>query len=209
MKRIFCCVMSFFFVVVSCVHAVSVAAVGYDISYWYSDVDEVYVWANKNIDVYVQTNVTSSSLTVAKLKNYLSTALSSWSCTGISTNEVSNKSSADLILGAITRAQATNLGVPTNVAGVTSVTKSEQVATLYYGTVEKRLYNVTRAIVYLIASDPTSTTTGARKIAVHELGHAFGYWGHYANGAVMTSYYENMTSTTPNTAEKNHLKQVK
>lgn len=209
MKRFLCCLLAFLYLLAFGFDSVYAAQVGYDIDYWYSNVDEVYVWANKNLDVYVGTNVTNTSLTVPKLKEYLSTGLTSWSCTGISTNEVSNQNSADLVFGAITREQATNLGIPTNVAGATKVTKSAQIATLYYGAAEKRLYNITRAKVYLIASDPTSTTAGAKKVAVHELGHAFGYYGHYANGAVMTPDYEDMTSTTPNTAEKNHLKQVK
>ncbi len=43
---------------------------------------------------------------------------------------------------------------------------------------------------------------------VHEMGHALGYFGHYDQGAVMTTSYHDMTSLTPNSDEKNHLRQV-
>lgn len=127
------------------------------------------------------------------------------SATGI---PISQQSSADLVLGGITRSEATGLSIPNNVVGITYTNAPTQVATLYYGAHEKRLYKIESAIVYLIESDQASTTTGAKKLAVHEIGHALGYFGHYDNGAVMTTYYENMTSTTPSTAEKNHLGQM-
>lgn len=60
----------------------------------------------------------------------------------------------------------------------------------------------------LIESTQTSTVAGAKKVLVHEMGHALGYYGHYDNGRVMTTYYEDITSLTPSTDEKNHLGQM-
>lgn len=43
---------------------------------------------------------------------------------------------------------------------------------------------------------------------VHEMGHALGYAGHYDAGNVMTTYYNDMSSIYPSTAEENHLGQA-
>lgn len=197
------CILAFFVNTAAAVYPI----VGYDIDYWYSNGGEIGMWSDKSIDVYVGTNSESSSLSIANLKSYLSTAQTSWSCTGISINYVNQQSSADLAFGAITRNQATSIGVPTNVVGAT-YPSGTKLATLYYHSSEKALYGIESATVYLIESDPTATTTGARKISVHEMGHALGYFGHYNSGTVMTTWYGDITSLTPSTAEKNHLKQV-
>ena len=184
------------------------ANIGYDISYWYSDNDEIGAWPGTRISVYVGTNASYSSLSVANLKSYLSTAGASWMGVGKSTYYVSSQYSAQLSILGITRAYADQLKIPSNVAGATFSNYPTKTATLYYGASEKSLYRIDGGTVYLIESPPTQTVAGAKKIMVHEMGHAFGYFGHYDQGAVMTTYYEDMTSLTPNSDEKNHLKQV-
>jgi predicted Zn-dependent protease len=42
----------------------------------------------------------------------------------------------------------------------------------------------------------------------HELGHAFGYSGHYSSGDIMQTYYEDMVDSSPDTNELNYLGQV-
>lgn len=207
-RKILCYVIVLVCALTLCVNAVSASNVGYDISYWYSNVDEMGTWSNMTIDVYVGSNSTHSSLSPSNLKNYLNTVETSWACTDVDFNYVSQQNSADLVYGGITRAEATSLGVPTNVLGFTVPDYTTQLATLYYGSAEKRLYRIDSATVFLVESSQANTTTGARKLAVHEMGHALGYFGHYNNGTVMTTYYENMTSLTPSTAERNHLGQM-
>ena len=184
------------------------ANIGYDISYWYSGVDEIGAWPGTSISVYVGTNSSYSSLSVANLKSYLSTAKTSWSVTGKGISYVSSQSSAKLVVGGITRAEAREMGFPDAASGATTTKHPTKSATLYYGASEKSLYRIDSGTVLLIESSVTKTVAGAKKIMVHEMGHALGYFGHYDQGAVMTTYYENMTSVTPNSDEKNHLKQV-
>lgn len=207
-KKAICCIIAVISLMAVCINTASAAIIEYDMSYWNSDVDNIGKWINKSIPVYVGTNSNYSSLSATNLKSYLSTALSSWSCAGLSVSYVSQQSSAKLSYGGITRAQATSQGISSEVVGVTFLNATTQLAKLYYGAAQKRLYRIDSASIYLIESLETGTTTAARKVAVHEFGHAFGYFGHYSSGAVMTARYANMTSTTPNTAEKNHLKQV-
>lgn len=207
-KRILCGILAVFCLLSGMINVVSATNIGYDISYWYSNVDNMGTWASDSLDVYVGTNSSYSSLTTANLKSYLNTAKTSWSCTGVSFNYVSQQSSADLVLGGITSSEATQLAIPNNVVGITYSNASTQIATLYYGAQEKRLYRIDSATVFLIESSQASTTAGAKKLTVHEIGHALGYFGHYDNGTVMTTYYEHMTSTTPSAAERNHLGQL-
>lgn len=182
--------------------------VDYDIDYWYSNVDEMGIWGISSISVYVGSNSSQTSLSVANLKSYLSTAMTSWSVTKISISYASSQNNAKLGLGGITRAEATSISIPSNVVGVTSFPTQKQIARLYYSSSEKALYSITRAEVLLIESTQTSTVAGAKKVLVHEMGHALGYYGHYDNGRVMTTYYEDITSLTPSTDEKNHLGQM-
>ncbi len=185
------------------------AVIGYDIDYWFSDANSVGAWPGTSISVYVGTNASYSSLSVTNLKSYLSTAMSGWSATGKSLSYVSSQSSAKLVVKGITRAEAKNLGIPDEAVGSTTARQLTKTATLYYGTTEMSLYRIGSATVYLVESYPNQTVAGARKVMTHEMGHALGYFGHYDQGAVMTTYYENMTSLTPNSDEKNHLKQVR
>lgn len=207
-KRILCGIMVVFCLLSGMINAVSAANIGYDISYWYSNSNDIGIWSSDFLDVYVGTSSTYSSLTIENLKSYLGTAKTSWSCTGVSFNYVSQSSSADLLFSGITRSEATGMAIPTNVVGITYSYAPTQMATLYYGAQEKGLCRIDLSRVYLIESDQVSTTAKAKKVAVHEIGHALGYFGHYDSGSVMTTYYESMTSTTPSTAERNHLGQL-
>lgn len=46
------------------------------------------------------------------------------------------------------------------------------------------------------------------KVSAHELGHAFGYNGHYGGGDVMHIYYHGIIDSTPASNELDHLGQV-
>lgn len=121
---------------------------------------------------------------------------------------VNSQASAVLAVGGMTRAQATSIGITPNTLGYTTLSANTQLATLYYKGAQKQLRKITSSTVHLIESSDTSTTAGVKKVVVHESGHAFGYFGHYDRGAVMTTLYEDISSLTPSVAEKNHLKQI-
>lgn len=70
--------------------------VDYDIDYWYSNVDEMGIWGISSISVYVGSNSSQTSLSVANLKSYLSTAMTSWSVTKISISYASSQNNAKL-----------------------------------------------------------------------------------------------------------------
>lgn len=207
-RKFVVCLIAVVLVLACSTSAVTAAVIGYDISYWYSDNDEIGAWPGTRISVYVGTSASYPSLSVANLKSYLSTAGASWMVVGKSTYYVSSYYSAQLVVTGITRAEADQLKIPPNAAGATFPDCPTKTATLYYGASEKSMYRIDGASVFLVESPPTQTVAGAKKVMVHEMGHALGYFGHYDQGAVMTTSYNDMTSLTPNSNEKNHLKQV-
>ena len=185
------------------------ASSGYDIYHWYSDSDSVRRWTQSTLNIYVATSSTYDSLNVTNLKSYISTSMLSWYFVGRGISYVSNKSDANLVLEGITRAEATSMDIPTTTLGIAySSSESTRLAALYYGGTEKSLYKIIHVDVYLIESYQNSTVYGATKTTVHEMGHALGYAGHYDAGNVMTTYYNDMSSIYPSTAEENHLGQA-
>ncbi len=178
-----------------------------DITEWYSDSADVGMWSDTDIKVYVGTDASYASLSVANLRDYFTTAKASWSFLGRSFSNTSTQSEADIVLSGITRSQADVLGIQNNACGITKLATSEKPVIIHYGSAQKKLHDIRFAAVYLIESAPTLSTTGAEKVAVHEFGHAVGYFGHYEWGNVMTTLYENITSLTPSAKEKRHLSQ--
>lgn len=208
MKRLLCITLACICILIPSITPASAVDVVYDISYWYSDASEIGYWANKNINVYVTSQSTYSSLTTTQIRSYLATAKNSWYCTKARFNYVSQESNANITVSGITRAAANNLGFAPNTAGIALITHSGKIGTLMYGASEKGLDRIRSAKVYLIQSQATSTNAGAKAVAVHEIGHALGYFGHYNSGNIMTTYYENITSVVPSTNERNHLAQI-
>lgn len=200
-----------FFIIVSLTSEMAVAYVpsGADIYYWYCDTNDVGYWSISQIKTYVSSSVSMTSLSVSNIKTYLNTAFSKWNCTGRTISYVNNISNANLIVRGITRATANSYGYPSNVVGITIPTK-QAVGQLYLnGVYTKTLYKITGASVDIIYETTyTDTTSGAKKVIVHEIGHALGYLGHYNSGTVMTATYENITSITPSTNENQHLSQI-
>jgi len=207
MKRLLCITLACICILIPSITSASAVDVVYDINYWYSDASDIGYWANKNINVYVSSESTYSSLSASQLKIYLATAVSGWSCTKASFNYVNQESNANITVSGITRATANDFGFRANTTGITLTARSK-IGTLMYGASEKGLYRIHAAKVYIIQSQATSTNTGAKAVTVHETGHALGYYGHYDSGKVMTTLYENITSVIPGTDERNHLAQI-
>lgn len=182
-----------------------------DLMYWYCGTDDIGAWGPSNIDVYVGTNSQWSALSTSNIRSYISTALQSWNVTGMSFSYVSNQSSADLVIGGITRDQATDIGISPSALGITISQMTLTELELYFGNQQKNYYQINSCTIFLIESQNNGTnfsTTEFRKVAVHEIGHGLGYLGHYEAGNVMPSIFSNIVSTTPSQNEKNHLGQV-
>ena len=180
--------------------------VGIDIDYWYSDSDRIYAWPNRNILVYVSTSTSCAALSVSQLKSYFNTAKTNWSSCNRNFSYTNTINNADITVEGITRTKAISMGIPPSTAGRTYISfNTSPMLMFYYGAAEKTMYKLVRAQVYLIGEYPCDTVDGARKVAVHEFGHAFGYAGHYALGNIMTEMYNNAVSIYPSSAELQHL----
>lgn len=201
----------FMLVLVSLNPSKASAATGIDLSYWYTDSSDIYYWDTSTIKTFTGTNVTNSLLSTTKINEYVSLGFSSWnSATGLSRNIVASQSQANLAIGGISSSDASSIGIPANVAGVTLYSGTFAING-YYNNSTKYIYKISSPTnLYLVNSSATSsfTETTWKKVVVHEMGHAFGYTGHYNSGNIMQEYIENVTSTTPSTNEKNHIGQV-
>ena len=181
---------------------------GFDINYWYSDSDAAGTWATSTIPVFVSSNLSTPSLSESNIESYVSTAFNSWSCTGISHYISSSGLYSKICILASSRSEATiNHGLPSDAIGATSYSR-DLVGSLYYRSSEKSHYIINSANIILVECAANSSTSGAKKTTVHEIGHALGCFGHYENGNIMTTLYENMSSLTPSTNEQNHLGQL-
>ena len=179
---------------------------GFDITYWYTDASSAGAWTSSVLPTFIYSNATSSSLSASNVETYLSSAFNAWDFTDVSHYVVDYQSSAKLIVHACTRSDATSFGLPANVIGATSYTK-DFASTLFYSTSTYSYYAIRSSQIIIVDCDATSTSTGVKKVLAHELGHALGYFGHYANGNIMKEYYENVTSISPSANEEKHLGQ--
>jgi len=46
------------------------------------------------------------------------------------------------------------------------------------------------------------------KLINHEMGHVFGYLGHYNTNGIMKTYINDITTTIPSTDNINHISQI-
>ncbi|MGM9640014.1 MAG: hypothetical protein ACI3V3_01445 [Faecousia sp.] len=195
-------------VVASFSFTVSAQGTGVDLTYWYSDASDIGYFSSASISVYAGSNSSWNALSPANIKSYAQSAFSSWSFTGRSASYVGSQQSAKLAIGGITSTEASQAGIPSNALGVTYPNRT-YVFDGYYGTAIKKIYKVTSADIVLIERSVLgNSTSNYKKVLIHELGHAFGYFGHYSGGNIMPVDFSGITSTTPSTNEKHHLKQT-
>ncbi len=210
MKRKFFC-MIFTFVFLTTALTISVNA-GIALDYWYSDSSKIHFWNNSSLSVYA--NPYLSGITQADLESYITLSFSKWnSAIGISKSFTTNQSSADIEVLGLDRTTATNAGVPGNAAAIGFINDSDKTlfTTGTYGGATKNIYETDGVGHLYYVWDSTSEgfeTSTWQKLFVHEMGHIFGYVGHYSSGAVMKPNLANITTTTPSTNEINHLGQV-
>lgn len=191
-------------------------AADFPLQYWYVDNGyDPYVgrWTKSQIKVYVESQSTWSALSKANLESYVRSAFTKWGIPGKSVMMVSSAALADIEVYGITRAAATAKNIDKDISGLTEWGTSTWQAAIYENSQEvsefKRLYNMSHAIIYLIEESKLgNATTVYSRLAAHEMGHAFGYYGHYQAGQLMKESMATIYSGTPGLNEKNHLHQL-
>lgn len=186
------------------------AIAGVDLSYWYSSANEIYYWTNNSHQFFVHPY--ESSLSLDQMINSTSLAYSRWNTTtGISGSRTTTQSNAHVDVLGFTRASFTSMGLPTSVIGIGFEDGKTLVAEGYYGLDTNNIYKVTgKGYLYFVWDSNTSnfSSTQWNNLFVHEMGHIFGYIGHYESNGVMKANFNDITTTYHSTNNKNHLKQV-
>lgn len=198
----------------------SAAGVGIDLQYWYSDENIGHIWTVSEIPTYIlyNPNVPLLNLSLSNLHTYVNTAYSRWSpaLKGKTWRPGPSPPPGPAPMALFSCMQVEpktryELGVPDSFDGITIVpNSSDQFITHgYYGTRVIDIYKIVGPIyVHPIYNSKSGSYSVAKWkiIMTHEMGHAFGYWGHYSSGAVMKA--SGVTTTYPNTNEIRHLKQL-
>lgn len=199
-----------FILILSVFFTNKISAVGIDLTYWYSNADEINLWGNRKHSYFIHPH--ESQLTQQQLSNFSANAYSKWnSSTGITGTNTSNQSNADVDILGLSRSSFRNLGIPDNAIGIGFVDNVSFQAEGYYGLQTKYIYKVTgKGYLYFVWDSTTSSfgNTDWNKLFVHEAGHVFGYIGHYEINGVMKSNFLNITTTTPSLNNSNHLRQL-
>ena len=170
-------------------------------------------WSKSQIKVYVESQSTWNALTEGNMKMYVRTAFSNWGLPSKSILFVTSAALADVEVYGITRDMATAKGIADEYGGLTEWGTSTWQSAIYVNNENvsefKRLYEMSHCVVYLIEDNILGdNTTKYTRLATHELGHAFGYYGHYEQGSVMKSNITTVTTYYPSQNEKNHLQQL-
>ncbi|WP_455717228.1 hypothetical protein [Anaerosporobacter sp.] len=187
------------------------AVSGFELSYWYSDSNSIAFWDISTLNTYVGSNVTTNAnLSVSNIKNYVTTGFDNWNSSTNLSKKNSSQSSADLVIGGITEAEANSLYLAPNLTGLTT-TPIVSVYTGYYNGSTKQICKISGTVkTFLINRSAFSSFSSSKwkQIAVHEIGHAMGYDGHYNSGNVMPADAKDLSSASPSSNEKKHLSQV-
>lgn len=183
---------------------------GIDFTYWNSNSDRINYWSIKNLPYYAHPY--ESGLSDAQVNSFTVLGYNNWSSTtGISGSRTTTQSNAKIDVLGFTRTSFTNMGIPSNVLAVAIVPETQFVAYGYYGQYTKSIYKINgKGYFYFVWDNTTQyfTTTQWNRLAVHEMGHIFGYWGHFDTNGVMKTYFVNITTTLPSTDNRNHLQQI-
>jgi len=186
---------------------------GIDLQYWYSDSHICFVWPINIIPTHFSTNpsVPLPNLSIGNLQGYVATGYVRWSpaLKGKAWSIASTTTSSPSMR--IQPKTISELQIPNYYDGLTIVPWSsvDYLIAGYYGAQTKDIYIITGPVYVHPVYNSVSAGYSIDKwkiIMTHEMGHAFGYWGHYNSGAVMKP--SNVTTTYPNTNEFRHLGQL-
>lgn len=179
-----------------------------DFNYWYSNANDIYYWSDSSLNVF--THPYESDMSASALNGYVSTAFTKWnSSTGLTKSFVSSQSSAQIEVLGISRTTARTLDLPDDVIGVGLSADKTWTANGYYNGDPKDIFETKYGCLYFV-DDPITGGFGPtewERLIVHEMGHVFGYIGHYTDG-VMKTNFNDITTSNPSTKEKLHIKQV-
>lgn len=158
----------------------------YKLSAWYSDAEEGWVgYWESNPNVFVR-NLSSSIAT----HGYVSNAVSKWKTVGISSSVTTAQSNANINFYGGTRSELIACGFyyDSGTAGLTYWDTSSFVA--YANGIAYEIYKLSAvsASVCAEASNPEC-------VALHEYGHAMGWYGHSPHGSDVMYKYENSVGT--------------
>lgn len=196
------------------------AQVGVDLKYWYCDENVGLVWPVKAIPTYIRynPNVPLANLSLSRLHSYVDTAYSRWASAlnGKAWKPGPNPPSGYVPMAAnpfmwVEPKTVSDLGVPNSYDGVTILPAGSRQFLMYgfYGTKTITIYKIVGPLYVHPLYNSRSGNYSQDKwkiVMTHEMGHAFGYWGHYSSGAVMKASAP--TTSYPNTNEIRHLKQL-
>jgi len=175
------------------------------IPYWYSDSTTISSFQQTTVD-FKHTIYSNCDMTTTNYNNYMTHAMNEWDDTfSVDFNNVT--SNEDVSAGCISRENANDLSIPSNVvgfAGTGSLTYSARYRKPdFSGYVT--FYTHTSAEVYVIWDDDGTdgtvqtsnfTTTQWENVFTHEMGHVMGFKGHNIMGStqLMHPYTNNVTT---------------
>lgn len=179
----------------------------YSISYWYADTDVVCY--NPYDGSYCVIDCSTDSEFISNFRAGVSNARNQWNeVLPISVMETSDKYALNKIYGG----ERNNLisqfpNMPTSAAGYTKEYPTNIVDTVnYYGS-EKTVSKISSGGEMCIVKQTNSTETKCTNLALHEMGHLFGWWGHSSNkNDVLYRAVNFVTELT--SRDKSHLKQI-
>lgn len=179
--------------------------------------EKIAYW-DSPIRVYCESAVSEPSMSLSQLRIYANTANTTWASLGLDFSIVSSRSSANLILSAVSSTRARDSGIEDGMVGYTNLiyTGSSANTTMSgigtYEGAQKTIYEITGTVLVELfqnsSIDDDTDFTSRHRVAIHELSHAFGYVGH-------SLYPTHLMYDTPpyptgalTTMERNHLKQI-
>ena len=174
--------------------------------YWYSDYYLIVKWSSKSPDYWYE--VADTSMTLGNLGNYVGHAVSQWNGAGMNSAKAYNKSSADIKIygGTYETLKIMEPSLTSSNTGLTDWTGETYIGEYYYNGHEIGTYQPTGANVYIVQKSG-KTDNGYKNTTTHELGHAFGWYGHTSYSSdVMYAYATEITILT--SRDKNHLMQI-
>lgn len=175
-------------------------------NYWYSDSNKVGQWTTTPTIA----RVNLSTCSTFSFYSAYSHGRTQWSTAGRSSTPNGSNTNSSIVCYGGNRNQiyaSFGINLPNYVAGRTYSTMSFWAYLDYQGQ-QKKLYSMVKATVYIVdyeyESSSTLTDLFYKSVFTHELGHAFGWFGHSSNNYDVM-YSQVLYVTTLTDRDINHL----